>query len=253
VASDDADEWSDIDLILFYDAWPGAERIEAVRTALGGTSSLLLGGDVAGDTYLEQFEVESVACQLVHQTVESWRTTAKAVLEDLDTGSPVQKALSGLHAGLVLHGEDVIARLRVEAAYPEALRVAMVRANLDVFPLWYVRDALARRDAELWQREQLVSGLQKVLGMLAGVSPVWFSTFQLKHQASLVASFADAPADLAIRLDRALVAPMADASLELERLVDETLEIVERRLPEVAGDVAGLRRLVGRRQEPRPT
>jgi hypothetical protein len=250
-ASGETDEWSDIDVIVFYDAWPGPERIAAVRAAVGGTSLLPLGGDPTGEVYLEQFDVDNVACQVVHQTVDAWRSTAKAVLEDFETASTVQKALSGLHAGIVLHGADVVDRLRAEAAYPDGLRAAMVHANLGVFPLWMMQDSLARRDAELWQREQLVAGLQKVLAMLAGTSAVWFSTFQLKHQEALIASFVEAPVDLGRRLDGALVAPMPEAALELERLIDETLAIVERRLPDV--DVAGLRGLVGRRLTPRPS
>ena len=252
-ASGDDDEWSDIDVVLFYEAWPGPERIAAVRASLGGTALRPLGGNPSGDVYLEQFEVDGVACQLVHQTIEAWRSTARAVLDDLDTSSPVQKALSGLHAGLVLRGDAVIEGLRAEAAYPEALRAAMVRANVDVFPLWVMQDSLARRDAELWQREQLVAGLQKVLAMLAGVSSVWFSTFQLKHQAALIASFVEAPPALGARLDAALRAPMPDAALELERLVDETLAIVRARLPEVEADVAGPQSTIGRRLSPRPS
>jgi predicted nucleotidyltransferase len=250
-ASGETDEWSDIDVVLFYDEWPGPDRIGAVRDTLGATALRPLAGDPAGDVYLEQFEVDAVACQLVHQTVEAWRSTAKVVLETLDTASPVQKALSGLHAGVILFGSDVIGQLRAEAAYPEPLRAAMVRSSLDIFPLWMMQDSLARRDAELWQREQLVSGLQKVLAMLAGVSSVWFSTFQLKHQSALVASLVEAPADLGARLDAALVAPMPDAALELERLVEESLAIVERRLPDV--EVTGLRGLIGRRLAPRPS
>jgi hypothetical protein len=252
-ASGEADEWSDIDVIVFYETWPGRAPIEAVRASLGGMSLRPLGGDLDGDVYLEQFEVDAVACQLVHQTIDAWRASARTVLEHLDTASPVQKALSGLHAGVVLAGDDVIAALRAEAAYPEALRRAMVRANVDVFPLWIMQGSLARRDAELWQREQLVGGLQKVLALLAGVSSVWFSTFQLKHQAALIASFEETPPRLGERLDAALVAPMPEAALELERLVDETLAIVERRLPDAAADVAGLRGLVGRRLTPRPS
>ena len=250
-AAGQTDEWSDIDVVVFHETWPGRDAIEQVRASLGGTSHRTLAGDAAGDVYLEQFEVDEVACQLVHQTIDAWRATARTVLVDLDTESPAQKALSGLHAGLVLSGDDVIDELRAEAAYPEELRAAMVRANLDVFPLWVMQESLSRRDAELWQREQLVAGLQKVLALLAGVSRVWFSTFQLKHQAALIAGFVDAPPDLGPRIDHALRAPMPEAAAELERLVGETLTIVESRLPDV--DVSSLRAAVGRRLRGRGT
>jgi hypothetical protein len=242
------DEWSDIDLILFYRDWPGAPTFERTRSLLDPQTVHTLGGDLAGDVYLEQFNVQGVACQLVHQTVDAWRQTAATVLEELDVASPVQKALSGIHHGRILHGNDLINDLRAAAAYPPALRAAMVRANLDVFPLWMLQESLAKRDAELWQRGELINGLEKVLAILAGVNEVFFSTFQLKHMHELTASFSTAPTDLAQRIDAALVAPMPRAALELERLLDEALVIVERQLPEI--DVTPVRGRIGRRHEP---
>jgi hypothetical protein len=209
---------------------------------------MVLGGDIEGGVFLEQFRVDGVACQLVHQTVDAWRETAAVVLDRHDTTSPVQKALSGLHAGIVLHGGDVIEELRADATYPAALRVAMVEANLDVFPLWRLADGLATRGAELWQRSELVAGLLKVLGMLAGVNEVYFSTFQLKHARELETALWLRPAALVDRVEAALVAPMVDAALALEQLVDETLAIVGAELPEV--EVSALRRHVGARAAP---
>lgn len=231
-ASGTCDEWSDIDLIVFYEEWPGRAAIEAGRSHLDPKEPVTIGGDLDGPVYLEQFWVDGIAVQVVHQTMAVWREQAATVLEKLDTASPAQKALSGLHEGAVLHGAGIIEGLRREAGYPAALRHAMVRANRDVFPLWRLQDSLTVRDAELWQRSELVAGLQKILGMLAGVNEVFFSTFQLKHMGDLVASLRHAPTNLASRIDAALVAPMPEAAAELERLVKETLAIVERELPE---------------------
>ena len=229
VASGTSDEFSDIDLILFYATWPAAEALDRVRAALEPADHVVLGGAPEGDVYLEQFRVDGVPCQLVHQTIDAWRVTAATVLDGLDTTSPTQKALSGLHAGVVLHGDEVMARLRAEAAYPPALRAAMVRDHDDVFPLWRLR-GMGGRDAELWQRGQLVAGFEKVLGLLAGVNEVYFSMFQLKHTRDLVASFRIAPTNLVDRMEAALVAPMEEAVAELERVVEETRAIVRSEL-----------------------
>ena len=89
---------------------------------------------------------------------------------------------------------------------------------------------------------------KQYVAMLAGVNEVFFSTFQLKHVGQLVKSFSASPPDLADRIDAALVAPMPAAAEELERLVEETMVIVERQLPEV--DVSGARRRIGQRHQP---
>lgn len=249
VASGTDDEWSDIDLILFYQSWPGGPALAAWRETLAPSERVVLAGSADGDVLLEQFRVDGVACQLVHQTLEAWGSSAATVLEELDVASPVQKALSGLHAGAVLHGPDVIASLREAAAYPPALGAAMVRANLDVFPLWRLSATLSARDAELWQRSELVAGFSKVLGMLAGVNGVYFSMFQLKHTRDLVASFGSSPERLVDRIEAALVAPMPEAAAVLESVVAETLEIVvssSAAIGDVDVDVAPLQRLLRR-------
>jgi hypothetical protein len=243
-----ADEWSDLDLVLFYDVWPGRSALDGARRSLDPSDVVTLGGDLDGEVYLEQMLVGGVACQLVHQTMAAWQETVAVVLDELDVASPVQKALSGLHEGVPIHGDSLIASLRAAAAYPERLRVRMVEANLGVCPLWRLQDGLARRDAELWQRSELVAGLQRVLAIVAGVNAVYFSTFQLKHVAALAASLRVAPPGLAERIDAALVAPMPVAAAELERLLDETLAIVESELPAV--DVTAARRGIGMRASP---
>ena len=248
VADGVADEWSDVDLVFFHDEWPVAGAIESVRDRLDGANLRPLGGDLAGPVYLEQFHVEGVACQFVHQTVDAWREQAATVLRDHNTDTPVQKALSGLQRGVVVLGDTLVAELRREAAYPPELRTRMVADNLDVFPLWALQDSLARRDAELWQRGELVRGLQKVMAMLAGVNETYFSTFQLKHARDLAGGWQHAPTSVVDRIDSALVAAMPEAATALEALVDETLQIVESSMPEV--DVSALRSSIGRRVAP---
>ena len=249
VADGAADEWSDIDLVFFHGVWPGGVAIRAVRDRLDGTDVRILGGDpTAGPAYLEQFHVDGVACQFVHQTVDAWREQAASVLRDHETDTPVQKALSGLQRGRVVRGDALVAMLRAEAAYPPELRRRMVAQNLDVFPLWALQESLARRDAELWQRGELVRGLQKVLAILAGVNESYFSTFQLKHLRNLVVGWDEAPGGLADRIDAALVAPMPEAALALEALVDETLQIVEAAMPDL--NVSSLLDRIGRRVTP---
>jgi hypothetical protein len=243
VAEGISDRWSDIDLILFYRSLPTADDLTASRDELGGTEWYPLGGAHEAGAVLEQFRVDGVACQLVHQTVDAWTAQAATVLEDHATDSPVQKALAGLHEGLVLHGPELIAELRAAAPYPEALAAAMVTSHLDVFPLWRMQEALARRDADLWQRSEIVAGLQRILAILAGVNRRWFSTFQLKKVGRLVQSFDHAPPRLAERIDAALTAPTAEAVEALRSLVADTVDIVEARLPDV--DVTPLRRTLG--------
>lgn len=244
----DADEWSDLDLGIYYDRLPGADELAQARDALGAGDVMPLGGDHAAGMVLEQFPLDGVACQLIHQTFDAWRASVSTVLDDHDTQTPTQKALVGLHGGLVLHGADRIDELRSGASYPEALATAMVRDHQQIFPLWALQGSLRTRDAELWQRGELVKGLQSLLAMLAAVNRRFFSSFQLKQVTRLVSSFEHAPPDFAVRLQHALTAPIEDAVASLETMTAEVLDLVEAHVPEA--DTSALRARIGRRMEP---
>jgi hypothetical protein len=248
VAEGVSDEWSDVDLVLFYDVLPSPDVVDAAHAMLEATEVVPLGGSRDDGVFLEQFRVDGVACQLVHQTVDAWEAQTRTVLEDLDVASPTQKALSGLHAGLPLHGDAFVDGLRARSTYNDALRRAMVERHLQFFPLWRLQASLASRDALLWQHAELVTALQHVLAVLAGVNRVFFSTFQLKKVRALAARLTLAPPHLVSRIDGALTAAPDVAAYELERLVADTLDVVAGAMPDV--DTAPVRRQLGRRDEP---
>lgn len=243
-----SDEFSDIDLVVFHPQLPGDDEVGAVMAGLGATDHRPLGRDRDAGYLVEQWTIEGVACQYVHQTEACWRAMSAAVLHDHDTDTPTQKALWGFHRGLVLHGQELIERLRAEAVYPEGLARAMVEANLDVFPLWRLADGLARRDAEWWQRSELVQATGKLLALLSGANRVYFSRFQFKHMRSWIDAFDDAPPGVAERIETILRSPLPEAAFMLELLVDETLDVVERRVPDA--DTSALRGLLHGRQQP---
>jgi hypothetical protein len=233
VSTGEADEYSDIDLILYFDlAIPDDDALEAVRTAAGGGEAIPIGPhtDLA---YAIQFPVDGVQVQLAHETMASVEADIAKVVDELEVDTPLQKALEGLHTGLALHGAETIERLRERAAYSDELQRGMVQTFWRFYPLWYVADQLARRDAVVWRYEVMAQSAYNVLGVLAGLNRVWFTTFQLKRMRKLVESFELAPPRLAERLEALFDPDAKTAVAELERLVGETRELVRRRFPDL--------------------
>jgi nucleotidyltransferase-like protein len=229
----DADEYSDVDLILYFDgAIPDDEAIEAVRVAARGGDPTPIGPRTEL-AYAIQFPVDGVQVQLAHETLESVEADIAKVVDGLEVDTPLQKVLDGLHTGLALHGAETIDGLRERAVYSEEVQRAMVQTFWRFYPLWYVADQLERRDAVVWRYEVMAQSAYNVLGVLAGLNRVWFTTFQLKRMRKLVESFELAPPRLADRL-KALFDPDAQAAVvELERLVAETGELVREHFPDL--------------------
>jgi hypothetical protein len=230
-ARGDADFYSDVDLLLYVDDLPPADRIERLRLSLDGTNPIPI-----APPYLVQFQLGGVAVQVGYRTVGQIDDELDAALlrcEDV-VGSPNQKMLSGLLEGLPLHGDDVIARWRARvAAYPDELRRKSIAHHWSFFPLWYYGDALALRDAELWRLDMLLEAAFNLLGVLAALNRVYYARFELKRLRALVAKLVLAPPELAERLEGLFRLPAAEAAHELGRLVVEVRELVERELPDL--------------------
>jgi Nucleotidyltransferase domain len=233
VSTGEADEYSDIDLILYFDgALPDNGAIDAVRDAVGGGQAMPIGPRLE-NAYAIQFPVGGVQVQLAHETLASVEADIAKVVDELEVDTPLQKALEGLHTGLALHGAETIERLRQRAVYSDEVQRAMVQTFWRFYPLWYVADQLERRDALVWRYEVMAQSAYNVLGVLAGLNRVWFTTFQLKRMGKLVDSFELAPPNLTERLE-ALFDPDAKAAVaELERLVGETRDLALQRFPDL--------------------
>jgi hypothetical protein len=233
VSTGEADEYSDIDLILYFDGkLPEDAAIDAVRLAAGGGEATPIGPRTEL-AYAIQFLVDGVQVQLAHETLASVESDIAKVVDELDVDTPLQKALEGLHSGAALHGAATIERLRDRAQYTDRLRRAMVETFWRFYPLWYVADQLERRDAVVWRYEVMAQSAYNLLGVLAGLNRIWFTTFQLKRMRKLVDSFEIAPPQLADRIET-LFDPDAKAAVtELERLVGETRDLVRRHIPDL--------------------
>jgi len=245
-ARGDADEYSDLDLLLYGETVPPYETAAAAQHELGaGQAIAILPHGEQG--FLDQFPLEGVACQVGLLSLADVEADLERLLvahEGLDT--PLPKIATGLLEGIPLHGDALVGRLRARVEdYPESLRRAMVEHWWRFFPLWHFEPSLPSRDAPLWQQEELVNAAYALVGTLAGVNRLYFARFEFKRERAFLAKLELAPERFGERLLELFRSP--EPLRELEQLVAETQAVVERELPGV--DVS-LRRPPGSRQEP---
>jgi len=197
----------------------------------------------------EEFELDGVRTEVPFITVSRVDWQLDQLLEELEEiDSPNQKDLLGLLEGLPLYGEDLVERWRARVrAYPEPLQRAMIERYWDFFPLWYYREAMAVRDAELWRLDMVLEAAFNLLGVLAGLNRLYFTRFQLKHTREFVAQMALAPPDLVERLESLFRAEPEPAAAQLEELIEETRALVAREFSDLE---LPLRFAPGTRQKP---
>lgn len=228
-----SDFYSDLDMILYYDALPSEEALLAASQRNEGQDRRLFGQDDDGER-LEFYQVDGVECQFAHTTIAAWERGMATVMQQLDVTTPIQKALAGILKAQPLYGEPLVRQWQAQLAdYPDALARAMVEHYLAVFPLWGLQEYLASRDATIWVYEMLVETANHLLGVLAGLNRQYYSSFQLKRLHRFVAQLDITPPQFADRLEALFHTDLTSSAAQTEKLVDETVALVEEHMPQV--------------------
>ena len=242
-----SDYYSDIDMCIFYDTLPADEALQAASQQNQGNNRQLF-REAGQDACMEIYHVAGVECQLIHTTIAAWERDMATVLEQLDVTSPLQKALSGMLEALPLHGEALVRGWQETLShYPDALGQAMVKHYMAIVPVWGIQERMQPRDATIWLSQLLVESAYHLLGMLAGLNRLYYSSFQFKRMHHFIEQMSIVPPNLAMRLESLFRGDTAAAATQLEELVREVVALVERHMPEV--DVSPLRNKIGWRQQ----
>jgi predicted nucleotidyltransferase len=231
----DADEWSDVDLILYVDELPPEGTLEAIREAVGGIEPQAKRGTPGQSAGIEFFR-DSALVEVSYLTVTAVDEKLDQLLEEFEElDQPWQKLAIGLLEGLPLHDDGVIGGWRERLrAFPEPLRRALIELHWNgLFPLWHYVDNLKAHDAELFRLEMLVDCSLRLLGVLAALNRVYYSRFHLKRVGDLAAQLPLAPHGLATRLDALPRLPPREAADVVGRLAEETRALVLAELPDL--------------------
>ena len=249
VAEGNCDRYSDIDMSIYYDQLLSEEELEIARLQNQGSERIWVLGDRNQGGFAEAYFVNGVECQVGHVTIATWERDMATVLEQLDVTSWVQKALSGLLICIPLHGEKVIQKWKTEAAnYPDALTRAMVEKHLNFFAIWSLpADYFITRDATLFKYQMLVETAQNILGVLAGLNRLYYSTFQFKRMGKFIEQMNIAPKNLSARLDNLFDTESPTTAIQLIEIVQEIVNLVELHMPQI--DTSQIRQKLDRRKQ----
>ncbi|MBH8553111.1 hypothetical protein I8751_12175 [Nostocaceae cyanobacterium CENA357] len=249
VAEGLCDEYSDCDVMLYYDELPSEKELHLARQQNQGSELIEVLGDRSEGAFGESFLVNGVECQFTHATIAQWEKEISTILEEFDVQSPIMKAMSGTLVGIPLYGETLIQHWKAKVAnYPDGLAQKMVEHYLKFVPIWGIQSKLAKRDTTLWYYQILVESAQNLLGVLSGLNCLYYSTFQFKRMSRFIEQMKIAPENLASRLEGMFRHEASVAVDELEALVRETVELVEIHIQRV--DTSEARRRLGWRQQP---
>jgi Nucleotidyltransferase domain len=238
VATGDADEYSDLDLICYYDRLPPAETLGRTARELGAdwyraTPWSDESGEADERGLGERYGLDGIECQVAHVSVGSFEREIRRLVVDLELDEELLKIMSGLFEGTPLIGSELIERWRALAEYRTELRQATIQKRWKFFPWWYFQERLRGRDTTVWRYDVLVQSVYSIVGTLAALNGIYFSIFEFKRAGRLLSRLEVAPPNLDRRIDALFKLREPESTAELERLVAETRDLVAAHLPDI--------------------
>ena len=243
VSRGSADEYSDVEIGVFWDTPPSdADRRDAARR-MGGEVWKFdpSGGDRASEHIgLSEATVGSkryrgtAMVSPVHMTVTTTEEWIGALIDDLDTAPQKYELTAAIRYGVPLYGHDLVRGWKEKAtSFPDRLAVKLVQQNLWLGP-WFNRVAYAERADHLVMAQQLVWMQQGIVKVLAALNREYLPSMEHKWVDWLLEGLEIKPDDCAARL-RATFATgdLGQAARDLVELGMEVIDLVELHLPEV--------------------
>ncbi|MFI5692350.1 hypothetical protein ACIA58_10965 [Kribbella sp. NPDC051586] len=241
-ARGDADQWSDVEVGVFWQR-PPSERERLAAAELAGAVDVRLVSDVEAPPpwydhlYLREARPNGLMIEVAHMLTTDVESALDGVLV---SGRPDDAGMVLIKG--ILDGRDPIgprAELVAEwkeraAAYPRDLAIAVVQHNGNIEKFWRLRMLVDRDNPFLLAREfvriagQLLIVLHALNGQYCGAHPLSFKRLDtIERDLSL------APPSLASRLRAVFTEPATEGAQVLRDLVEETFDLVECHLPEV--------------------
>ena len=245
VARHCADTYSDLELGVFWRSPPLDEDRQTLITAAGG--ELWTFGTHQPDTQWiagEHWGLNNVAVDgqtysgtsmldVKHMTIANLDRCLKDVIEDLDTSLDKQVVLSAIVDAIPLIGDDTIGEWQAQARiFPTPLAVKIVQENLWFGP-WFPAVGYIDRDDVLVTHQHFIWAAQAILRVLAALNRVYYPSREHKWMARLTADLQLVPPNLTERMKQVFTFNLADGWHCLRELIDETILLIEKHLPEV--------------------
>ena len=227
VARDFADEYSDVEIPIFWETLPDDATRHAIVAALHANFLYAYDGPAREDQLL----INGFQVDLWHISVAREEAVIKAVLEghDLDLGG--LNAMDTIRSCIPLYGQEIVKKWKEQVqAYPEGLAMQIIQDHISSFKIAELF-ILATRDNPTAFYRQLSCLHQEIFLVLLALNRRYFPTFKWLFRA--LESMQVKPKNIDQRLRQAFKIPYSETIADTRRILEETLKLVELQFPQL--------------------
>jgi hypothetical protein len=250
-----ADEFSDVEVFVFWDSEPIPEERRSAVVRSGGSIDVSWYEADAGESFRAAMQAtRGRVGQLWPHEDDEWSehfylgdlnigvsgflvSTVDAWVGELIRGVPNDAA--EMVAATLLAGAPMTGAPRLAAwssaldPYPEVLALTVIDQWLEPDLRWSSIDQLAARDDRPAFDAVLIGMQQRLVRLLLAANGMYLMDPRPKWTRRLLAACAHQPSDCVQRLDVVQTSPPAEAASLLQGLFDETLDVLSRLFPTV--------------------
>jgi hypothetical protein len=231
VARGCADRWSDVEIGVFWEAFPSRDEFQTLMLETGGTAWELDPFEVGEDVQYEEYTVGSLKIDLRHMTMAGMEAVLAAVVDHAEIAQERQEIVAAVLHGIGLEGEPWLAKWRARAAdYPEQLAEAMIRCSLSLPPWWSVPMLAVRGDWHLVYAA-LHQASERIVGALIGLNRLYYPGS--KWLAQTLARLTLTPPNLYARLMETFRVEPPVGAEQMRLLIEETFDLITFHRPDI--------------------
>ncbi|MCB9460803.1 MAG: nucleotidyltransferase domain-containing protein [Anaerolineaceae bacterium] len=237
-----ADAWSDLDLLMYWQAVPDVATRRQIAERIGGkgiTWEDTTDGDFAlqsqGDTF--RLGEHALKVDITHKTRASVEALMADVTQHHDLNPIKLGVLNGFMGGMAVTGHDLLSQWREQIGdLPAEMIQPLLDRYLDLTAYDLVLMIVRRGDA-LFARE-LITGWCTAIVMALQVINRKYPPLRAKHLAAMGETMAIQPEGLAKRIRQICNAPIAEAIELAKPLIEDTFSLISQQGYDVTAAIA---------------
>jgi len=232
VARGTADDNSDIDTILFLkDACPQERFNQIIDGAKESGGDLYHGTPETG--FAVYYYFDGVKCDFGFGPASDTEKLLDEMIANPEVDLVKHLQISGFHEGIVLKDNEWIKKqFQKLSVFPQGLDEMMVKHFLKFHPKWVLEKMGVDRNETIFLYESFIESIGNIIGILCGLNKMYHPG-KLKGIESALLKMKIKPQHFSERYRKIFDDKNENGIDELYSLINETIQLVERYLPEV--------------------
>jgi predicted nucleotidyltransferase len=227
VARDYADEYSDIEIPIYWDPLPNDATRHAIVAALNAKFLYPYNGPAREDQLL----IDGIQVDLWHVSTMHEEKIFATVLQEHLFDLSTLNALDTIRLCIPLYGHELVQKWKLQAGeYPDGLAEKIIRKHLASFSIGELF-TYAQRDNPTAFYSQLSFLQQEAFLILLALNQRYFPTFKWIYRT--LESMQIKPGAIERRFRQAYEVPYMEAVEDTQSILEETIALVEKQFPQI--------------------